>query len=136
MYSNQQKGGPQAPALGLSMNAGLIPPLTQRPEAILSSPLAKQVCLILFFFLFKKLLSEFYYIYSCATIITTKLYRISIPNPQGIPPPSNLSPLKPWYFKVHDSVTVLQRSSLCPFFEIPHVNDIAFDVGVSLTDFT
>ena len=36
----------------------------------------------------------FYYIYRCTTIITTKFYSISIPNPQCIPPPPNLSHLE------------------------------------------
>ena len=37
------------------------------------------------------LINEFYYIYRCTTIITTKFYSISIPNPQCTPlPPTNL----------------------------------------------
>ena len=51
MYSNQQKGGPQTPALGLNLNAGLIPPPTQRSEAILAPPLVQQACLVLMAFL-------------------------------------------------------------------------------------
>ena len=43
--------GPQTPALGLNLNAGLFPPLTQQPEAILALPLVKQVCLVLMAFL-------------------------------------------------------------------------------------
>ena len=51
------------------------------------------------------LLSEFYYIYSCTVIITNQLYSISIPNPQSIPPPSNLSHLETISFS--RSVTIL-----------------------------
>ena len=47
MYSNPQKGGPHTPALGLNMNAGLVPSPNQRPEAILKVPLMKQTCLVL-----------------------------------------------------------------------------------------
>ena len=50
MYSNPQKGGPQTLALGLNMNAGLIPSPTQQPEAILKAPLMKQACLVLMVF--------------------------------------------------------------------------------------
>ena len=62
------------------------------------------------------LLNELYYIYSCTVIITTQFYSISIPNHQGIAPPPNLSHLENKFFKVCESVTVLQRSSVCPFF--------------------
>ena len=41
---------------------------------------------------FKKLLSKFYYTYSCTTIITTQFYGISIPNPRNIPPPPDPPP--------------------------------------------
>ena len=51
MYSNQLKGGPQTPALGLTLKAGLIPIPTQRPEAILAPPLVQQACLVLMAFL-------------------------------------------------------------------------------------
>ena len=51
MYSNPQKGGPQTPALGLNMNAGLIPSPTQQPEAILKAPLMRESCLVLMAFL-------------------------------------------------------------------------------------
>ena len=50
-YSTLQKGGPQTLALGLNMNAGLIPSPTQGPEAILKAPLMKQACLVLMVFL-------------------------------------------------------------------------------------
>ena len=43
---------------------------------------------------FLKLLNEFYYTYRCTTIVTTKFYSISIPNPQCIPPSPNLSHLE------------------------------------------
>ena len=39
------------PALGLNLNAGLIPSPTQPPEAILASPLVRQTCLVLMAFL-------------------------------------------------------------------------------------
>ena len=51
MYSNQQKGGPQTPALGLNLNAGFSPSPAQRVEAILAPPLVKQACLVLMAFL-------------------------------------------------------------------------------------
>ena len=47
-----------------------------------------------FLFLFLILFNGFYCIYSCTTIITTKFYSISIPNPQCIPPTPNLSHLE------------------------------------------
>ena len=37
-----------------------------------------------YLFIYLKLLSEFYYIYSCTMIITTRFYSISILNPSGI----------------------------------------------------
>ena len=46
-----QKGGPQTPALGLNLNAGLIPSPIQQPEAILAPPLVRQTCLVLVAFL-------------------------------------------------------------------------------------
>ena len=42
---------PQTPALGLNLNAGLIPSPIQWPEAILTPPLVKQACLVLMAFL-------------------------------------------------------------------------------------
>ena len=63
------------------------------------------------------LLGEFYYLHSCATVITTKFYSISIPNPQHIPPPPQpVSFGNCKFFKICESVSVLQRSSVCPFF--------------------
>ena len=47
VFSNQQKGGLQTLALGLNLNAGLIPSPTQPPEAILVFPLVQQACLVL-----------------------------------------------------------------------------------------
>ena len=60
-------------------------------------------------------LNEFYYIYSCTTIITTQLFNISTPDPPH-------RPSLPWqpvafghrkFFEVCESISVLQRSSLC-----------------------
>ena len=51
MYSNQQKGCPQTPALDLNLNSGLFPSPTQQPEAILTPPLVQQACLVLMAFL-------------------------------------------------------------------------------------
>ena len=50
MYSNQQKGGLQTPALGLNLNAGSVPFPTYQPEAILALPLVQQACLVLMAF--------------------------------------------------------------------------------------
>ena len=52
------------------------------------------VCVCVCGFLFFKSLDEFYYLYRCTTIITTKFDSMSIPNPQCIPPPPKLSPLE------------------------------------------
>ena len=49
-YLNQQKGGLQTPALGLKLNAGLIPRPTQQLEASLVPPLVQQACLVLMAF--------------------------------------------------------------------------------------
>ena len=51
MYSNQLKGDPRTPALGLNLNAGLTPTPTQYPEAMLSPSLVKEACLVLMAFL-------------------------------------------------------------------------------------
>ena len=40
----------QTPALALNLIEGLIPSPTQRPEAILASPLVKKACLVLIAF--------------------------------------------------------------------------------------
>ena len=61
-------------------------------------------------------------------LITTQFYRISLPHPQRIPPPSqtvSFGNLK--FFKVCKSVPVLQRRSLCAFFRF-HMSVIAFNV--------
>ena len=61
---------------------------------------------------------------TCAVIITAKFYSISIPNPQCIlPPPQIILFGNHKFFKVCESVSVLQRNSLCPFFQIPHVSE-------------
>ena len=44
------------------------------------------------------LMTFFYYIYRCTTIITTQFYSISIPNPQHIPHPPNHLPSMSWEF--------------------------------------
>ena len=78
----------------------------------------------------------YYYIHSCTMIITTQFYSISIPNPQPIPPPLNLSPLETMFFKVCELVSVLQRSSVCPFFQIPHQWKHLMFVSHCMADFT
>ena len=60
--------------------------------------------------------NEFYYIYRCTTVIANKFYSISIPNPQCIPHPQPVSFGNHKFFKVCESVSVQQRSSLCSFF--------------------
>ena len=60
-------------------------------------------------------LNKFYCIYSCAIIITTQFYSIFIPNPQPVPPtPQPVSFGNCKFFKVCESVSVLQTSSLYP----------------------
>ena len=69
-------------------------------------------------------------------IITIQFYSISIPHPQRIPPAQTPQPLSfgnHKFCKVCESVSVLQRSVLCPFFRFP-MSVIAFDVAVSLSD--
>ena len=82
---------------------------------------------------FFKLLNDFFYIGSCPTIITTQFYSISIPNPvhPSTPHPGSVGNCK--FFRVCESVSVLQRSSLCHFFRF-HRLVRASDVGVSLSD--
>ena len=75
--------------------------------------LEKKLGLFLIFFL---LPNEFYYIYRYTMIITNKFYSISIPNPQCIPLPPNLSHLETVFFKVCEAVYILEGNSLCPFF--------------------
>ena len=78
-------------------------------------------------------LSEFCYIDSCAMIITTQFYSISIPNPQPIPStPQPISFGDHTFFKVCESVSVLKRISSCPFFRF--YMSVEFDVDVSLSD--
>ena len=50
LCSNQLKGSPQTLALGLNLNAGVIPSPTQWVVVILSPPLIKQACLVFFLF--------------------------------------------------------------------------------------
>ena len=62
-------------------------------------------------------LNEFYCIFSCTVIITTQFDSTSIPNLQLIPsPPKPVSFGNHTFFQVCESVSALQRSSLCPFF--------------------
>ena len=63
-------------------------------------------------------------------IIPIQFYRISIPQPKHI---SNCLLWKHKFCKVCESVSVLPRSSFCPFFRF-HTSVKAFDVGVSLYD--
>ena len=64
--------------------------------------------------------------------ITIKFYRISTPQSQHIPAPPKLSPLETVSFSESvESVSDLQRSSLCPFFRL-HMSVKALDVVVSL----
>ena len=64
-------------------------------------------------------------------MITIQFYKISIPQPQHIPPHPELFPLETISFSKSVSQSVLQRSSLCPFFRF-HMSVKACDVGVSL----
>ena len=79
------------------------------------------------------ILNEFYYIYRCTTIITTKFYSISIPNLQCIPPPLNLSPLESTTFSKSVSQYLFCKEVRCVLFS-DSTSVIAFDVGVSLSD--
>ena len=53
-------------------------------------------------------------------IITTQFYNISIPNPQPIPPPCNLSHLESMFFQVSISSA---KKFIGSFFKISHVSD-------------
>ena len=53
------------------------------------------------------------------------------PNPSSHPQPVSFG--NHMFFKVWESVSLLQRSSLCLFFRF-HMSVIAFDVGVSMSD--
>ena len=83
-----------------------------------------------FFFL---LLNEFCYIYSCTMIITTQSCSISIPNPQPIPSPPNLSPLETMSFSKSMSQYLFCKEVHSVLFFRFHMWVIAFDVGVSLS---
>ena len=76
------------------------------------------------------LFNEFYFIYSCTVIIRTQFCSISIPTPNPSPPPPPVSFGNHEFFKVCQSVYVMQRSSLRPFFRF-HMLVKAFDVAVS-----
>ena len=82
-------------------------------------PILYMVVCISFF----KLLNEFYYIYSCTVIITTKFYSIFIPNPQHIPCPLNLSYLETTSFSKSVSHYLFCKEVHCILFLILHVND-------------
>ena len=85
MYSNQQKGGPQTYALGLNLNAGLIPSPTQRPEAILAAPLVQQTCRVPMGFLnllwFPNIPQVSLFIHDSPTGMSTTTCAYSIPTP-------------------------------------------------------
>ena len=67
-------------------------------------------------------------------ITPIQFYGISIPYPQHLPsPPQPVSFGNHKFLNVCESVSVLQRSSSCPFFRF-HMEVLAFDVGVSLSD--
>ena len=68
------------------------------------------------FFPFFKILNEFYYMYSCTTIIPTKFYSISIPNPPRIPSPPNLSPLETTNFSKSVSRYLFCKEVHCVLF--------------------
>ena len=63
---------------------------------------------IIYLFIYFLLLNKFYYIYSCTMIITTKFYTISIPKPVNPPTPQPVSFEHHKFFKVCESVSVLQ----------------------------
>ena len=69
----------------------------------------------LFIYLFL-LLSEFYYNYTCTTIITTNFYSISIPNPHCIGPPPNLSHLETIGFFQSLWVSICSAKFIVSFF--------------------
>ena len=77
-------------------------------------------------------LKGIYHICSCIMIITIWIHRISIPTPKHLPPPTKLSPPETTiFFNVCESASLLQRSSVYPFFRF-HRSVKAFVVGVSL----
>ena len=64
-----------------------------------------------------------YYIYSCTMIITIQFYRISIPQPQCILQPPELSPLETISFSsLWVSICSAKKFSLS-LFQIPHVSE-------------
>ena len=64
-------------------------------------------------------------------IITTNFIVFPSQTPSASPYPPTCLIWKPKFFKVCEAVSVLQRSSLCPFFRF-NMSVKAFDVGVSL----
>ena len=72
----------------------------------------------IYLFPFLKLLNEFYHIYSCTMVMTAQFYSISIPNPQFILHPQPVLFRNHKFFEVCESISVMQRSSLCPFFRL------------------
>ena len=82
----------------------------------------------------KKLPNEFYYIYSCIKIITTKFYSISIPSPQCIPSSLKLSHLETINFSKSEGQYLFYKEVHCVLFFRFHMQVIAFDVRVSLSD--
>ena len=69
-------------------------------------------CIFMIFLLF----NEFYYIYSCTVIITIQFYSISIPNPQHIPTPPNLSHLETKSFSLNMSQYLFCKEVHCILF--------------------
>ena len=67
-------------------------------------------------------------------IITTQFYRISIPQPQHIPPPPKLSPLKTVSFSKSVSQYMFCKEIHSVIFFRFHMSVKAFDIGVSLSD--
>ena len=57
-----------------------------------------------------------YYIYICTITITTQYYRISIPQPQHIPPPPELSPLETISFSKSVSQYLFCKEVHCVLF--------------------
>ena len=78
---------------------------------------------ILAFLMYFLLLSEFYYIYTCTMTITTKFYSISIPNPQHIPSPLNLSHLETLSFSSLWVNIYSVKKFIVSIFHIPHFSD-------------
>ena len=114
LFHIKAEGKSDLGALPKQFYVRIFPKVVLPSGRVVFSPVSRQFLACYFFF---KLLNEFYYIYSCTTIITTKFYIISIPNSQRIPPPpQSISFGNHKFFKVCESVSVLQRSSLCCFF--------------------